>query len=318
MRFDYKSESPLHTNPTSAIGAQRENSGGMTMAQILDGKARAEFLRGKTAERVEQLKATQGLVPCLAAVLVGNDPASEVYVRNKEKACKKAGIASRVLRLSADISEADLLQQVTQLNEDPGVHGILVQLPLPSHMDPEKVVAAIHPLKDVDAFHPETLGLLIRDRSRFLPCTPAGVVDLLKAAGVALSGLDAVVIGRSLIVGRPLSLLLLRENMTVTVCHSKTRNLADVVRRADLVVAAIGRAEFVKGDWIKPGAIVVDVGMNRRADGTLCGDVDFDGASKVASWITPVPGGVGPMTIAKLLENVVEAARLQGETRSTK
>lgn len=288
------------------------------MPQLLDGKARAEQLRTLTAARVQQLKDQTGLTPCLAAVLVGNNPASEVYVRNKEKACKKAGIDSRVLRLPADLPEADLLRHVSDLNRDPSVHGILVQLPLPSHMDAEKVVAAIDPLKDVDAFHPETLGLMIRDRKRFLPCTPAGVVDLLKLCGVPLAGMEAVVIGRSLIVGRPLALLLLQENMTVTVCHSRTRSLPDVVRRADLVVAAIGKAEFVKADWIKPGAIVIDVGMNRKEDGTLCGDVDFQTAQEVASWITPVPGGVGPMTIAKLLENVVAAAELQSETRSSK
>ncbi len=286
------------------------------MAQLLDGKARAEHLRAQTAQQVTHLQASLGLTPCLAAVLVGNNPASEVYVRNKEKACKKAGIDSRVLRLPADLSEAELLRQVAELNADPGVHGILVQLPLPGHMDPEKVVASIDPLKDVDAFHPETLGLMMRDQPRFLPCTPAGVVDLLKLTGAPLAGLEAVVIGRSLIVGRPLSLLLLRENMTVTVCHSRTRNLPDVVRRADLVVAAIGKAEFVQGDWIKPGAIVIDVGMNRRDDGSLCGDVDFASASANASWITPVPGGVWPMTIAKLLENVVRAAELQFYSRS--
>lgn len=288
------------------------------MAQLLDGKARADFLRTLTSARVEQFKAETEITPCLAAVLVGNNPASEVYVRNKEKACKKAGIDSRVLRLPADLPESELLAYVNQLNRDPAIHGILVQLPLPSHMDSEKVVAAIDPLKDVDAFHPETLGLMMRDRKRFLPCTPAGVIDLLGLCGVPLSGMEAVVIGRSLIVGRPLALLLLQENMTVTVCHSRTRLLPEVVRRADLVVAAIGKAEFVKADWLKPGAIVIDVGMNRKEDGTLCGDVEFRPAQAVASWITPVPGGVGPMTIAKLLENVVTAAELQSGRRSSK
>ncbi len=287
------------------------------MADILDGKAIAEALRQKTAASVDQFKALWNSTPCLAAVLVGDDPASHVYVRNKEKACKKTGIDSKVIRLPADTTQEQLLAMVAGLNSDPSVNGILVQLPLPKHLNAEQVVSAIAPSKDVDAFHPQTLGLMIRERPLFLPCTPAGVVHMLESAQLPLAGLEAVVLGRSLIVGRPLALMLLQKNMTVTICHSKTRSLPEVVRRADLVVAAIGRAEYVKGDWIKPGAIVVDVGMNRRADGTLCGDVEFDSAAAVASLITPVPGGVGPMTIAKLLENVLVAASHQRRSNST-
>jgi methylenetetrahydrofolate dehydrogenase (NADP+)/methenyltetrahydrofolate cyclohydrolase len=215
------------------------------------------------------------------------------------------------VRLPVSSSEDEVLGEVARLNNDPEVHGILVQLPLPAHMNVEKVVAAISPLKDVDAFHPENLGLLFRDTPRFIPCTPAGIMDVLGQTGITLEGLHAVVIGRSLIVGKPLSLLLLKEHMTVTVCHSRTRNLPDLIRSADVIVAAVGRLRFVKGDWVKPGAIVIDVGMNVDEEGKLAGDVEFDSALLRASFITPVPGGVGRLTVARLLSNVLAACELQ-------
>jgi methylenetetrahydrofolate dehydrogenase (NADP+)/methenyltetrahydrofolate cyclohydrolase len=277
-------------------------------AQIIDGKAIAAKVRAEVAAEAKEL-ATRGVQPGLAVVLVGEDPASQVYVRNKTKAAREAGLAVFDHALPASTGERELLELVAKLNGTPEVDGILVQFPVPKQIDPQKVQRAIAPEKDVDGLHPESAGQLWAGRPGFVPCTPLGVMRLLKEAGTPLAGADAVVLGRSNLVGKPMVALLMSADATVTVCHSKTRNLPDVVRRADVVVAAIGRAEMVKGDWIKPGATVIDVGMNKKADGKLCGDVEFSSASVHARAITPVPGGVGPMTIALLLSNTVRAAR---------
>jgi methylenetetrahydrofolate dehydrogenase (NADP+)/methenyltetrahydrofolate cyclohydrolase len=281
-------------------------------ARIIDGKAIAAELRGKVAAEVRRL-AERGVVPGLAVVLVGNDPASEVYVRNKSKAVQEAGMLSFDQRLPATASEAELLALVQRLNRDPQVHGILVQMPLPAGIDASKIIAAVDPGKDVDGFHPYNVGMLSMGQPGLAPCTPRGCVILAKTIHPSLAGLEAVVIGRSNIVGKPLMQLLLAENATVTVAHSKTRDLPAVCRRADLLLAAIGRAEMIRGDWIKPGATVIDVGINRLAgEGgktRLVGDVAFAEVSKVAGAITPVPGGVGPMTIACLLMNTLQAAK---------
>ena len=283
-------------------------------AQIIDGKAFSAKVRGQVAEHVTRLKADHGLTPGLAVVLVGEDPASQVYVRSKGKQTIEAGMASFEHKLDASTSEADLLALIDQLNNDPAVHGILVQLPLPGDLDEQAVIAAIDPGKDVDGFHVESAGRLMVGRAGFVPCTPLGCIMLLKDRHGDLSGMNAVVIGRSNIVGKPMAQLLLDANATVTIAHSRTKDLADVVRRADIVVAAVGRAEMVKADWLKPGATVIDVGINRLAPadgeskGRLVGDVDFEAAKEVAGAITPVPGGVGPMTIAVLLRNTLVAA----------
>ncbi len=281
-------------------------------ARIIDGKAFAAVLRGRIARRVAALSARHGLVPGLAVVLVGEDPASAVYVRNKGEATQAAGMASFDHRLPADTSQADLLALVDRLNRDPAVHGILVQLPLPAHIDAGAVIDAIDPDKDVDGFHVINAGRLATGRPGLVPCTPLGCRMLLDDALGSLSGLHAVVLGRSTIVGRPMAQLLLQADCTVTICHSRTTDLAAECRRADVLVAAIGRPAVVPGDWIKPGATVIDVGINRvvgpDGKGRLVGDVDFASASAVAGAITPVPGGVGPMTIACLLANTVEAA----------
>jgi len=283
-------------------------------AQIIDGKAYAAALRERVGEQAHRFEAQTGRKPGLAVVLVGEEPASQVYVRSKGKATLEAGMASFEHRLSADAPEGELLALVAKLNADHAVDGILVQLPLPKHMDEAKVIAAINPAKDVDGFHVESAGRLAVGLPGFVPCTPLGCLMLLKDRLGDLSGLEAVVIGRSNIVGKPMAQLLLQQSCTVTVAHSRTKNLADVVRRADIVVAAVGRPEMVKGDWLKPGATVIDVGINRlppaqgEAKGRLVGDVDFAGASQVAGAITPVPGGVGPMTIAVLLRNTLVAA----------
>jgi len=277
---------------------------------IIDGKAVAKEVRREVARKVQEL-AEQGLSPRLSVVLVGDDPASAVYVRNKERACKKVGIREETIRMAADVSEDEILGVVEALNEDSDCDGILVQLPLPSHVDPSKVVQAISPEKDVDGFHPENLGRLFAGLGGLVPCTPAGIMRLLREYGVDVEGKRAVVVGRSLIVGRPLAVLLMHSNATVTICHSRTRELGEEVSRADVVVAAVGRPRFVRGEWIKPGAVVVDVGVNRMEDGSLCGDVNFEAAAERAGLITPVPGGVGPMTIAMLLENTVRAACLR-------
>lgn len=277
-------------------------------AAILDGKACAAALLGDLRARVDALKA-RGVRPCLAVVLVGDDPASHVYVRSKERRAAEVGITTRDHRLPATTATAELLDLVRALNADPGVHGILVQLPLPAGVDSDAVLLAIDPHKDVDGFHPDNLGLLVLGRPRYVACTPQGCMRLLAAGDVPLAGRRALVIGRSTIVGKPMAQLLVHADATVTIAHSRTADLAAEVARADIVIAAIGRPEFVRGEWIKIGAAVIDVGMNRLDDGRLVGDVDHAGAAARASAITPVPGGVGPMTIACLLSNVVDAAR---------
>ena len=282
-------------------------------ARLIDGRAAAQQLRSRIAQEVERFRAATGRAPGLATVLVGEDPASAVYVRSKGKATVEAGMESASHQLPADIGEAELLALVKQLNADPATDGILVQLPLPAHIDSAKVISAIDPAKDVDGFHPVNAGKLATGAADALvPCTPLGCLHLLKAELGSLPGLDAVVIGRSSIVGKPMAMLLLGESCTVTIAHSRTRDLHDVVRRADIVVAAVGRPEMVRGDWIKPGATVIDVGINRidAGDGKtrLVGDVAFQEASEFAGAITPVPGGVGPMTIAMLLRNTLVAA----------
>jgi len=283
-------------------------SGGQ--ARIIDGKAIAARVRLEVADAVARLKQS-GVVPCLHVVLVGEDPASQVYVRNKGKACEEVGILGITHRLPAETTEAELLGLLDELNADPECDGILVQLPVPKHISSEKVISALDPARDVDGFHPYSLGMLMSDRPGVTPCTPAGCIRLIDETGTDLKGLHAVVIGRSLIVGKPMAQLLLRRHATVTICHSRTANLPEVVRSADVLVAAVGRAKMVKADWIREGAIVIDVGMNRDENGKLCGDVDFDDVSGKASWITPVPGGVGPMTIAFLMRNTVIAACLR-------
>ena len=278
------------------------------MAHIIDGKKISAAARAEIAERARRLTEKTGVVPGLAVVIVGEDPASKVYVRNKKKACEEAGFYSVVVELPAEISQEELLARLEELKADPRIHGILVQLPLPAHIDPDAVIAAIPPEKDVDAFHPENVGHIMIGDYRFLPCTPAGVMKMLEYEGIEVSGKECVVIGRSNIVGKPMAMLLLQANGTVTICHSRTRNLADVTRRADILVSAVGKAGFVTADMVKDGAVVIDVGMNRNAEGKLCGDVDFAAVSEKASAITPVPGGVGVMTITMLLENTVRAA----------
>lgn len=276
-------------------------------AKIIDGAGLARTIRGEIAARVRSLTAA-GRLPGLAVLLVGDDPASAVYVRNKVKDCEESGIRSVLMRLPAQTSEADLLARIEALNKDSSVHGLLVQLPLPPQIDARKVIEAIAPDKDVDGFHVASAGALMTGQPGFLPCTPYGVMKLLEHVGCELRGAEAVVVGRSNIVGKPQALLLLQKDATVTICHSRTRDLADHLRRADVVVAAAGRARMITGDMIRPGAVVIDVGMNRDEAGRLCGDVDFDSVAPVAGWITPVPGGVGPMTRAMLLVNTVEAA----------
>lgn len=276
-------------------------------AKIIDGKALAARIRARIAEDVTRLSA-RGVTPGLAVVLVGDDPASQIYVRGKTRACAEAGVKAFDHRLGADTSEATLLELVSRLNADPNVDGILVQIPLPKGIDERKVLRLVDPQKDVDGFHPSNLGLLMVGEPRFVACTPFGVMKLLEEAGTELRGARAVVIGRSNIVGKPVAALLLAANATVTVCHSKTKDLADEVSRADVVVAALGRPHAIRGAWIKEGATVIDVGTNRLENGKLVGDVEFEPASARAAAITPVPGGVGPMTIAMLLENTLLAA----------
>jgi methylenetetrahydrofolate dehydrogenase (NADP+)/methenyltetrahydrofolate cyclohydrolase len=276
-------------------------------ARSIDGNALARSVRADVARRVRAL-AERGTVPGLAVVLVGDDPASAVYVRNKVKDCAEVGIVSLLDRLPADTPEGRLLARIAELDADPRVHGILVQLPLPAHIDEHRVIEAIAPAKDADGFHVSNVGMLVTGRPSFRPCTPFGVMKLLEYAGTPLDGAEAVVIGRSNIVGKPQALMLLAAGCTVTVCHSRTRDLGAHTRRADVLVAAVGRPGLVTADMVKPGATVIDVGMNRGPDGRLCGDVDFAGVSAVAGAITPVPGGVGPMTRAMLLVNTVEAA----------
>ncbi|HUH59708.1 MAG TPA: bifunctional methylenetetrahydrofolate dehydrogenase/methenyltetrahydrofolate cyclohydrolase FolD [Candidimonas sp.] len=276
-------------------------------ARIIDGKALSDAIKAQVAERVSRLK-EQGIAPGLAVVLVGADPASQVYVRNKASACEKAGLESRVIRLDANVSEEHLLDVVRGLNDDPAMHGILVQLPLPKHMDANKVIETIASSKDVDGFHISNAGLLMTGQPLFRPCTPYGVMKMLESENVVLRGAEAVVVGASNIVGKPMAMMLLAAGATVTLCNSKTRDLGAQTRRADVLVVATGKPQMISGDMIKPGAVVIDVGVNRLPNGKLAGDVDFDSAMPVAGAITPVPGGVGPMTIAMLLVNTVEAA----------
>lgn len=278
------------------------------MAQIIDGKELASRKRTAIAEEVKAFSERYGRVPGLAVVLVGEDPASSIYVKNKKLACEKAGITSLSWQLSADTSRAELLGLIDELNANPEVDGILVQLPLPDGLNEEEVLLRIDPAKDVDGFHPFNMGMLLTGTPTLVPCTPRGIMEMLHDSGVELKGKDAVVVGRSNIVGKPIALLLMMEHATITVCHSRTKDLAEKVSRADIVVAAIGKPEMVRGSWIKEGAVVVDVGVNRTEAG-LKGDVEFGEASKRASLITPVPGGVGPMTITMLLENTLIAAR---------
>ena len=281
--------------------------------KLIDGKELAKNLRGEIAAGVAKLKAEAGVTPGLAVILVGENPASVSYVTAKEKACAEAGMYSREIRLPATVAERALLDEIARLNADPAIHGILVQLPLPKGFDEKKVIDAIAPEKDVDAFHLVNTGRIMRGDYHFLPCTPAGVMEMLRHEHIDVAGKECVVVGRSNIVGKPMAMLLLHANGTVTICHSRTKNLAEVTRRADILVVAIGKADFITGDMVKEGAVVIDVGMNRRADGKLTGDVDFASVEPKASAITPVPGGVGPMTITMLLENTLTAARIAAE-----
>lgn len=277
-------------------------------AKLIDGKAIAASVRAKVKEEVAAFSARTGVRPGLTVILVGENPASQVYVRNKGKAASDAGLLSRQIDLPASTPESELLDLVARLNADDTVHGILVQLPLPKRIDESKVIEAIDPRKDVDGLHPMNAGCLFTGRTAFIPCTPYGVLTMLDHEKLELKGKHAVVVGRSNLVGKPAAILLLSRHATVTICHSRTVDLPSVVRTGDVVVAAVGRAEMIRGSWIKPGAVVIDVGMNRNAAGKLCGDVAFDEAKEVAGRITPVPGGVGPMTIAMLLRNTFEAA----------
>lgn len=278
------------------------------MATIIDGKKISAEIRAEIAEEVKTMKES-GVCPGLAVIIVGEDPASKVYVRNKGRACAEVGIYSEIIEMPAETAEAELLAKIEELNAREEIHGILVQLPLPKHINEKAVIAAILPEKDVDAFSEGNVGKIMIGNHSFLPCTPAGVMELLHRSGIEITGKRAVVIGRSNIVGKPQAMLLLHEDATVTVCHSKTQNLAEITKTADILVVAIGKADFVTGDMVKAGAAVIDVGMNRKADGKLTGDVDFESVFPVAGAITPVPGGVGPMTITMLLKNTVTAAK---------
>ena len=275
-------------------------------AQILDGKVMSAELRAEIAQRVAALK-ERGVTPGLAVILVGNNPASEIYVRNKGKGCEETGMYSRTINLPEQISQAELESEIEKLNADPAIHGILVQLPMPKHLDEQAALAKILPEKDVDGFHLINAGHMMTGTEGVIACTPRGALYMIKSTGIDLNGKEAVVIGRSNIVGKPMAMLLLRENCTVTICHSRTKDLVEHTRRADILVAAVGKAGFVTADMVKPGAVVIDVGIN-RVDGKVCGDVDFEHVKEKASWITPVPGGVGKMTITMLLDNTVEAA----------
>lgn len=279
------------------------------MANIIDGKAISAAIRAEIKEETEAFAKQHGFRPGLAVIIVGEDPASQVYVRNKRRACEEVGFYSEAYELPADTTQDELNALVDKLNADDAIHGILCQLPLPKHLDENEVILRIDPKKDVDAFHPTNVGRIMIGDYSFLPCTPAGVMALLERSGIEISGKECVVVGRSNIVGKPQAMLLLHANGTVTICHSRTKNLAEVCRRADILVAAIGKADFFTGDMVKEGAVVIDVGMNRRADGKLTGDVDFESVAPKASYITPVPGGVGPMTITMLMQNTLTAAK---------
>ena len=281
------------------------------MAKIIDGKEVSAQVKEQVKEEAAQLKAVTGLQVGLAVVIVGNNPASRVYVNNKKKACEAVGFQSFEYALDEDTTQEELLELVEVLNENPQVNGILVQLPLPKQIDEKAIINAISPDKDVDAFHPSNVGRIMIGSYAFLPCTPAGVMELIASTGVSVSGKNCVVIGRSNIVGKPMAMLLLHQNGTVTICHSRTQNLKEICARADILVAAVGKANFVTADMVKEGAVVIDVGMNRLDNGKLCGDVDFAAVEPKAGYITPVPGGVGPMTIAMLMRNTLTAAKQQ-------
>ncbi len=283
-------------------------------AKIIDGKAVSAEVKAAVAAETAQLK-EKGIVPGLAVIIVGDDPASRVYVNNKKKACAAVGFHSEEYALPAQTTENELLHLVRELNENPHINGILVQLPLPAQIDEHKVIAAIAPEKDVDAFHAVNVGKIMIGDYDFLPCTPSGCMDLIHSTGVEIAGKNCVVVGRSNIVGKPMAMLLLHESGTITICHSKTNNLKEICQNADILVVAIGKAKFITGDMIKKGAVVIDVGMDRDENGKLCGDVDFDSAKEVAGYITPVPGGVGPMTIATLMRNTLTAAKVQNHIR---
>lgn len=282
------------------------------MAMILDGKALAQTLRAEIAEETTKFTEETGVVPCLAAVLVGEDPASQIYVRNKETACAKVGMGSKIFRLPEKTSEAELLELVDELNRDASIHGILVQLPLPRQISEKTILDAVSADKDVDAFHPTNVGLILQGRPRFLPCTPFGIQELLKRYEIPTSGRHVVIVGRSDIVGKPMAAMMVQRaegaDATVSICHSRTRNLPELTRQADILIAAVGRPKFITSDMVKQGAVVVDVGINRTESGVV-GDVDFEGVKEIASAITPVPGGVGPLTIAMLLGNTLKAAK---------
>ena len=280
------------------------------MAEIIDGKLVSENIRLDLAKKIDEFKHEAGITPGLAVIIVGSNPASLVYVRNKKRACEQVGIKSYEIALPDDVIEDDLIGCIAELNANPEVHGILVQLPLPAHINEEKIINSITPDKDVDAFHPANVGRIMIGNYKLLPCTPAGVIDLLDYYGIDISSKKCVVVGRSNIVGKPMAHLLLERNGTVTVCHSRTKDIESEIKSADILVVAVGKPEFVKGSMIKPGAVVIDVGINRGADGKLVGDVEFSSACDVASYITPVPGGVGPMTITTLLKNTLYAAKI--------
>ena len=277
---------------------------------MIDGKLISAEIKAEAAEEAAALKA-QGIEPCLAVVLVGDNSASKVYVSNKQKACEAVGIKSVSHVLPGETTEEELLKLIDELNADKSVHGILVQMPVPKHIDDRKVIMAISPDKDVDCFHPVNVGYLHTGAKGFLPCTPAGIIELIKRSGHSIEGKNCVIIGRSNIVGKPVAMLLMQENGTVTICHSKTKDLAGICRGADIIVSATGKVNTVTADMVKEGAIIIDVGMNRNAEGKLCGDVDFENVKEVAGAITPVPGGVGPMTIAMLMKNCNTAAKIQ-------
>ena len=279
------------------------------MAKLIDGKAISAEVRSEIKSETADFVANTGVRPGLAVVIVGEDPASQVYVRNKKRACEEVGFYSESYELPVETTQEELETLVERLNADKNIHGILVQLPLPKHLDEEKVLLKIHPDKDVDAFHPYNVGRIMIGNYRFLPCTPAGVMTLIERSGISVEGKTCVVVGRSNIVGKPMAMLLLHANGTVTVCHSRTPDLKEVCRRADILVAAIGKADFFGADMVKEGAVVIDVGMNRNAEGKLTGDVDFKAVEPIASYITPVPGGVGPMTITMLMKNTLTAAK---------
>lgn len=285
------------------------------MATIIDGKAVSAAVKERVKNQIEELKEKNGVQAGLAVVLVGEDPASKVYVRNKKLACEATGIRSFEYYLPEETTQQQLLDLIDTLNKDKAVNGILVQMPLPKHIDEMTITCAIDPLKDVDAFHPENVGRIMMGIPEFLPCTPAGVMELIKSVGIEVNGKNCVVIGRSNIVGKPQAMLLLKENGTVTICHSRTKNLSEVTKQADILVVAIGKAKFVTADMVKPGAVVIDVGMDRDENGKLCGDVDFNAVKDVAGYITPVPGGVGPMTIAMLMTNTLTAAKIQNNIK---